>query len=200
METPEEVIGRELASGERLLWSGRPHRGLRFGAADVYLIPFGLLWTAFAVGGIVSLLTREDSSSGAAIGVPFMAVFVGIGLYLLLGRNCMDARWRRRTWYGVTSERVVLVTAWFGQVSVYSAVLRLMPETQLTLYRGGGGRIDLAPVPPPWQTHAGWPGYQAAGTSLELAADARAVYELIRGVQRSATTPAEPALHRTAVK
>ena len=49
MESAEDVVGRELASGERLLWSGRPPRGLQLRGIDLYLVPFGLCWTAFAV-------------------------------------------------------------------------------------------------------------------------------------------------------
>jgi hypothetical protein len=41
----------ELASGEKLLWSGQPGRGLRFRGADALLIPFSLMWGAQCTAG-----------------------------------------------------------------------------------------------------------------------------------------------------
>lgn len=38
------LLSKELASGERLLWSGRPQQGVVVRRTDVFLIPFSLLW------------------------------------------------------------------------------------------------------------------------------------------------------------
>ncbi|OWK45725.1 hypothetical protein [Fimbriiglobus ruber] len=193
MESPEDVIGRELSPGERLLWSGRPPRGLRFRAGDLYLVPFALCWTAVAVFALVSIFTRQDFAPGAVIGVPFTSLFVVAGVYLSVGRFWVDAQWRRGTCYGVTSERVVVVTALSGRTLVHSLVLRQVAEVQLTVYRDGGGLIGFGTVPSWWYTGAGWPTNNSGGlVSLDLAADSRMVYEFIRGVQHAAAKPAEP--------
>ena len=97
----EQLIVRELEAGERLHWSGRPGQGLRVRKADVFAIPFGLIWAGFAVfweAGVVS--------SGAPLfmrlwGIPFLA----IGAYLVAGRFITDAWTRRNTVYGVTDRR-----------------------------------------------------------------------------------------------
>jgi hypothetical protein len=187
MEPSAEVIGRELAPGERLLWSGQPPRGLRLRLTDLYSIPFALGWTAFTVAALVSLLTREDATEGAMIGVPLVSVMAAGGVYLLVGRFWVDAYWRRATCYGITSERVLVVTAWFGRLSIHSLALRLVAEARLTVYRGGGGRIEFASVLPGGNSGSDWPAYYAAGlVSLELATEARSVYEIVRQVQRPA--------------
>ena len=184
MESAEDVIGREIPPGERLLWSGRPPQGLRLRGADLYLIPIGLCWTAFAVFALVSTLTREEPALGAAINAPFLLLLVALGVYMLVGRLWVDAYWRRGTCYGVTSERVVVVTTWFRRVSVHSLVLQQIAEVRLTLFRHGDGLIGFGSIPSWWHAGAGWPAHNSPGlVSLELAADARVVYQIIRDVQ-----------------
>ena len=38
-------VSHELEPNEELLWSGQPKRGVVFQAADVFLIPFSILWS-----------------------------------------------------------------------------------------------------------------------------------------------------------
>jgi hypothetical protein len=45
---PAEILG-ELASGERVIWTGRPLPGVRFRSSDALLVPFSLMWGGFAV-------------------------------------------------------------------------------------------------------------------------------------------------------
>ena len=55
---PALVISKELASEERLLWSGRPQQGVVFRRTDLFLIPFSLLWCEFVVFWEATVLTR----------------------------------------------------------------------------------------------------------------------------------------------
>ncbi|HWD68284.1 MAG TPA: hypothetical protein VG227_10020, partial [Caulobacteraceae bacterium] len=43
-----EFNGR-LSSGERLVWTGAPQRGLMLTGRDAFLIPFGIFWCGFMV-------------------------------------------------------------------------------------------------------------------------------------------------------
>lgn len=42
------MIVPELESGESLLWAGQPHAGVVFAGADLLMVPFSLIWCAFA--------------------------------------------------------------------------------------------------------------------------------------------------------
>jgi hypothetical protein len=83
-----------LRPGEQLLWHGRPDPRVWFAPADAFLIPFSILWCAFAV-------FWEASAAGA--GPVFAALwgipFVVAGLYLSSGGSSSSAtaRLARRT-------------------------------------------------------------------------------------------------------
>ncbi|WP_018633370.1 hypothetical protein [Neomegalonema perideroedes] len=93
-----------LGSGERLLWTGEPARGLKWRGEDWFHLPFGLVFFAFALvwtglawyggGGIMTLW-----------GVPFVVV----GFQIAIGRFFTDARRRARTRYALTDRRALIV-------------------------------------------------------------------------------------------
>ena len=79
----EQKLRPELSSGEHLLWSGVPSQGLRFRPADVFMVPFSLMWGGFAIFWEYSVV----SSKGAPVfftlwGIPFVLV----GLNMIFGR------------------------------------------------------------------------------------------------------------------
>jgi hypothetical protein len=93
-----------LRPGEELLWCGRPDPSVFFVPADVIAVPFSLVWL-----GIALLWETGVQSSGAPgafrlAGLPFVL----IGVYLVAGR--FVTRWfsKRRTIYGITSDRVIV--------------------------------------------------------------------------------------------
>ncbi len=114
--TPEDVIGTHLEEGERLLWAGRPGQGVRLRGADAFLIPFSILWCGFAVFWEIMVLA-EDTPGPAAVRIifpAFGALLVLVGLYFVFGRFLVDAWLRGRTTYGVTNERVIIVSGLFS--------------------------------------------------------------------------------------
>jgi hypothetical protein len=167
---------------ERLIWSGQPRRGLRLRAADAFLIPFSLLWGGFALFWEASVI-----GSGAPIffrlwGIPFVL----IGLYLILGRFFVDAWRRARTYYGLTAERVLIITVPF-QRQVKSIPLRGLPELTLKERGDRSGAIVFGSAPSIYGGLAGsWPGGGShSPPSFEMIENVRQVFEQIRTAQRS---------------
>lgn len=60
----------DLNRGETQLWAGAPRQGFVLGPLDLFVIPFGLMWTAFAV--------FMETSIVRANGPLFMRLF-GVG-------------------------------------------------------------------------------------------------------------------------
>ena len=179
----ERVLRPELGAGERLLWSGQPRRGLRLRATDLFLVPFSLLWGGFAILWEVAAVRGGAPFFFGLWGIPFVAA----GLYLMIGRFFVDAWQRARTYYGVTTERVLIVSGLF-QPQVKSLSLRSLPELTLAERGDRSGTITFGGVPPMygWFANSSWPGTASQlPPRFELIENARQVYGRIQTAQRA---------------
>jgi hypothetical protein len=79
----ENELHSYLDPGERLLWSGRPGQGIVFTLLDWYLIPFSVVWLGLVLFAFWQSLTKTTEPMGAVVSVLFM----GIGIYFLIGRS-----------------------------------------------------------------------------------------------------------------
>lgn len=182
---PQRVIRAELAPGEEVLWAGQPPTGLRLRAADAMLIPFSLLWGGFAVFWEVMVLKSKSPGIFALWGVPFVL----IGLYLIFGRFFVDAFLRARTFYGVTSNRILIIRPAFPRRTV-SLTIRNLPEISITERKSGAAVIYFGSIDPNYGRYAntGWPGMgRYAAPQFELAQGGRAVYNQVRSLQLQST-------------
>jgi hypothetical protein len=181
MIRPEDqrLLQPSLLPGERLLWAGRPQRGIQLRWADLYLLPFSLVWGGFAIVWNVIAWTSGAPVFFALIGLPFLVV----GLYLIAGRFIHEALVRSSLLYAVTSHRVIVLRNRFGR-SLRSAELGYLPMLNLDEHSGGRGtlRFDSDPVRDVFG-RSGWGRWvTAAGRSLsfERIEQPRLVYDLIR--------------------
>jgi len=118
-------------------------------------------------------------------GIPFVAT----GLYMVFGRFFADAKQRSKTYYGVTTERVIIVS---GLFSTKTKSLNLSTLTDVTLDEksNGCGTITFGATTPGarWAGAIAFPGkgQQQQPPIFELAEGARSVYEKIRTAQQQA--------------
>ncbi|HUA40131.1 MAG TPA: hypothetical protein VMA32_01080, partial [Streptosporangiaceae bacterium] len=110
-----------LRPGERLLWSGRPDPTVWLTAADMFMIPFSILWGGFAIFWEIGV-----SSGGPNFGTIWGIPFVALGLYMIFGRFFYKKYRKKRTCYGITDQRA-LVAIGPGQLS--DSPLRDQPIT-----------------------------------------------------------------------
>lgn len=188
----EQSLMRELGRDERLLWSGVPRRGIVFRSSDVIAIPFSLLWGGFAMFWEYSVLTTSAPSFFGIWGVPFVLM----GLYMIVGRFFADAYLRGRTQYGVTNQRVIIVS---GMLSREVKSLPLAPMADITLNEQSNraGSIQFGPTPPgrSWMVGTPWPGAtRSQPPRFDLIGNVREVYDLIIKTQhgcrgRNAVSP-----------
>ena len=98
-----------LLKGEKLLWTGKPARGLLFTPQDWFWIPFSLMWCGFAIFWEATVVSSPKSPDFMKLwGVPFVLV----GLYMVVGRFVLDAWLRRGARYAVTNKRVLISRPW----------------------------------------------------------------------------------------
>ena len=179
------ALNAELGSGERLLWWGQPKQGLVFRASEWFMTPFSLMWGGFAIFWEWQVMKSGAPPFFVLWGIPFVL----IGLHLIFGRFFLEAKQRERTFYGVTNERVLIITGLLGR-KVKSLSLRNLSDLSLSEGADGEGSISFgggSPFASWFSGFGGWPGMEAyMGPRFDLIANAKSVYNTIRDAQRTA--------------
>jgi hypothetical protein len=178
-------IQRELGSGEKLLWSGQPRQGLRLNISDAFVIPFSLVWCGFAIFWETNAIKGHSPLLLKLWGVPFVV----IGLYMVFGRFFVDARARARTYYGVTNQRLIIITGSFKH-HVRSQPWQSLFKATLVERGNGGGTISFGPELPFGLARSGnvsgWQGSrQSPFPVLNLPDRARETYNVIKLAQET---------------
>lgn len=106
-----------LRPGEKLRWAGRPDPGVRFAPADIFMVPFSLLWCGFVVFWEFLAISRGGPVYFVLWGLPFIL----LGLYFVFGRFIYKKRRKLKTVYGLTDSRAIVAT---GERSVQDASLK----------------------------------------------------------------------------
>jgi hypothetical protein len=184
---PAYAIQAELGRDERLLWSGRPRQGIVLRPLDALFIPFSLLWGGFALFWEGAAIISGAPFFFSLWGIPFVLV----GLYMIFGRFIVDARQRANTLYGVTDERIIILSGLLSR-NVKSLNLRTLTDVSMDQRANGSGTITFGPASPLGSWGAtGMSGFSRVPMppSFEMIPDVRRVYEIIRDAQR--TTPRE---------
>jgi hypothetical protein len=164
-----------LVAGERLIWAGRPGKGIRFRPMDVFLIPFSFMFCGFAIFWEWSVLQSANAPMFFRLwGIPFLVM----GVFAVFGRFLWDAWVRSRQVYGLSSQRII--------VGGMTHDLRNLPELSLRSKGHGGGSISFGP-----SFSFGKNGFEIwcpsiAGNSFEFLEDAASVYRKITEAQLQA--------------
>lgn len=134
----KQLLQSQLAPDERLLWFGQPRRGFVLRATDIFVIPFSLMWGGVAIFAQVSVLTSDTPIISKLFVLPFFVV----GLYLIFGRFILDAKRRSATYYGITNERIIIISTRFGR-QIRSLDLRALDVISLNEKSDGSGTITF---------------------------------------------------------
>lgn len=130
-----------LIEDEQLLWSGKPKTGLLFRQSDLFQVPFAAIWLYIVVTGFV---VRQDGDLGSAVD-PISILFVGVGLYLLIGRFIYEAIQRHYTYYALTNQRV-MVKSGITSSQLRSTWLNSIVGIKISERRGGEGSLTFETV------------------------------------------------------
>jgi hypothetical protein len=181
----------DLDAGEEILWAGRPRQGIYLATADFLMIPFSLAWGGFSFFWEWSVATSKNAP---VMMLCFGGASVCIGLYLIVLRFPFDAFVRARTFYALTTRRVLIASKWMTR-NLMSIDLETV-NFSLQERRDGSGTIVLGnPSHVPIYADSSWP----AGTSgkrrvpippmLRRIANARAVLKQMRDAKERLRLP-----------
>jgi hypothetical protein len=138
---------------------GKPDPTRHFTSGDWYLIPFSLVFFAFAVFWVIGA-TATGGPFGL-FGLPFLA----IGLYNLFGRFIYKANRKRRTVYAVTTRRVLEIVRGVRGETVRATYLRSIPNISTSAATDGHGSVEFVAASPPYS--------QLANSGMEFFAQGR---------------------------
>jgi hypothetical protein len=159
-----------------------------FTRSDVYLIPFSLLWGGFAIFWEAGVFSTNAPLFMMLWGVPFVL----FGLYLIFGRFLYSAWERRHTWYGVTNQRIIILTTTFGH-RVRSFYFNALPEIETTISASGRGTLQFGPPASYGRFGGSYSGRRRNPWHLDLTSgfydipDARYVFDLISNHRRASS-------------
>lgn len=88
---------------------------------------------------------RHKSTGSMIVLIPFFLMFLGFGCFIAIGRFWFDIKMRAGTFYGVTSERVLIVSGLFDR-KVQSLDLASLPELTFTETSNGAGSIEFESI------------------------------------------------------
>jgi hypothetical protein len=136
-----ELFNNELLRNEQVLWVGQPENNRIFAREDLFLIPFSLIWLSMTAPVAIIAI-----STGELFSILFCAPFVLIGLYLLFGRLIHRRYMKKRTYYAVTNQRVLILTNLFSR-NLQSEFINKIPFINKTVRKDGTGTIQFGNYP-----------------------------------------------------
>jgi hypothetical protein len=135
-----DVFFSYLRRDEGVLWAGQPVVGLRFRPADFNLVPISLAAVAYAIFFIETAPTFSEPWLNY-LRDAWVLIFCVAGT---AGRFFGDAFIRRRTYYAVTNDRILILRRWPWRRFV-SLSLTQLPELTLEEEEDGTGTIFFGP-------------------------------------------------------
>jgi len=176
----EDELRSHLDSGEKLLWAGRPAQGMVLTPRDWAAIPNGVAWLSVAVYIFWPTKAPEPLKSPVpfALFVAMGLLFIGIGIYLLIGRFFADRLYRSRLIYGITDRRAIIISG-LRRRSVQSIYLSSLSALTLEERRDGSGTIYFGDQPSYLRGASGIGFLQGFGTQFFRIADVKQVYAIV---------------------
>ena len=127
-----QFVSNYLLPGETVLWKGKPEKGNIITRRETILLPFSIMVCAF------SLFWEYMAIQS---GQPFIMLwglpFVCIGIYMLIGRYIQAAFLRSKTYYVVTSKKLIIKKG--RRISIYDG--RDLPPMEIEVHRNGNGTL-----------------------------------------------------------
>jgi hypothetical protein len=173
----------ELLAGEKLLWTGKPKKGVVFRPVDIFLIPFSLIWCSGVLPGIKGAVFGKDRPE--LFELLFFVPFIIAGLYSTVGRFALDSWRRANTVYGLTERRVIIRSGLFSK-SIQSININSITDMSIKEKTDRSGTITFGPTD--FRTamvdNMGW-GFEKGSPKLELIDNVRQVYNQLLQLQHN---------------
>jgi hypothetical protein len=147
------------------------------------MIPFSMMWGGFAFFWEWLAVTSNAPWFFLVFGVPFVLM----GIYIIAGRFVIDLKQRAGTIYGVTNERIVIVSGLVSK-TVKSLPLKGLSDLSMAESANGSGSIAFGKALDDSSRFRlwGWWDWSSSrvGSRFDTIPDVKSVYEIVRAAQR----------------
>jgi len=176
----ENELKQSLSSNEKLVWSGKPKTGIVFRSTDIFLIPFSFLWAGFALFWESTVIIHDAPILFKLWGIPFILV----GLYVTIGRFFLDAKKRAGTTYGITANRIIIMSGIFNK-EIKSLNIKTLSDITIIEKSDRSGTITFGPTDFRATMMEGfdWPGAKQP-PKLDFIEEVKIVYDKIIDLQK----------------
>ena len=170
IDTDYSFADLHISPNERVLWKGRPEKGITFSQHELMTIPFGIFFTLFAVFWISMAMS---AGLFALFGVPFVLV----GLYMAGGRFLINEIMKRSTAYVITNKAIIRkrgsrINVWHGNE---------LHNMQVFSHRNGTTSFMFSSIS---VHYTGRPTANSTLFGIENVRDAKYVSEAIKQIER----------------
>jgi hypothetical protein len=132
-----EIINQSLQHKEILIWAGQPKKGLVFEAIDIFKTLFIVIFVAF-----VFFAVRLLSDISILLAIPLSVIFFSAALILGIGRFFIDAELRKKTFYGVTDKRIIIISKMYPK-KIQSVYFNTKPKIEFLPNMDDTSTIDI---------------------------------------------------------
>ncbi len=132
----EEQLKSVLNPNETLLWVAQPQQSIKFHWFDIFLIPFSIIWAGVVLLATVTLLRTE------VVSMLFLLPFWAAAFFITVGRFFFEAKQRSKTYYGITQQRIIILSGIFSP-DVDSLNIKNLPALTLSEKKDGSGSITF---------------------------------------------------------
>jgi hypothetical protein len=108
-----QLFQRELLPRERILWTGQPIPYALLNKGDIFLIPFSFIWFGIVLSSFRDMFKASSSMIFPSFLIP--ALFLIVGFYMSIGRFIYLYLVKKKTYYAITDQRVLVLTNLFGK-------------------------------------------------------------------------------------
>lgn len=122
-----------MTGDEYILWKGKPEKGNIITGSDIFLIPFSIVWCAFAIFWEMSAIASGAPFFFALFGLPFICV----GLYLVFGRFIWTSYIRKKTAYVITNKKIIRLRG--NKIDMLDG--KTMPVMRVEAHKNGNGTL-----------------------------------------------------------
>lgn len=131
----------ELNPGEKIFWSAQPQQGFLLRSGDISMILFGIMIAGIFIFWEYATIARGSPS----IYKLWVILPATIGVYIIFGRFFVDSAQRRKTFYAVTNERIIIISGLIDE-NIKSLNIKMLPEINIIKKRHGKGTIIFGPT------------------------------------------------------